>query len=50
MNDDDDDDDDYCIIKQLNNYFKTTDETKSFKETLILVNIGILDIVMTIKN
>ena len=42
-NDDDDDDDDddsnddnkdedYYILKQLNNYFKTIDETKSFKE------------------
>ena len=48
--DDDDDDDDYYIIKQLSNYFKTIDETKSFKETLILMNIGILDIAMTIKN
>ena len=48
--DDDDDDDDYHIIKQLSNYFKTIDETKSFKETLILMNIGILDIAMTIKN
>ena len=46
-NDDDDDDvsesesenendkdDEYCIIKQLNNYFKTIDETKSFKEQI----------------
>ena len=42
-NDDDDDDDDdedkdkddnYYIIKQLNNYFKATDETKSFKEQI----------------
>ena len=32
--DDDDDDDDYYIIKQLNNYFKTTDETKSIKEQI----------------
>ena len=32
--DDDDDDDDYYIIKQLNNYFKTIDETKSFKEQI----------------
>ena len=37
-NDDDDDsnddnkDEDYYILKQLNNYFKTIDETKSFKE------------------
>ena len=30
-NDDDDDhDEQYYIIKQLNNYFKTIDETKSF--------------------
>ena len=34
MNDDDDDDNDYCIIKQLNNYLKTIDETKSFKEQI----------------
>ena len=27
-------DDDYYIIKQLNNYFKTIDETKSFKEQI----------------
>ena len=36
-NDDDDDDDhdeQYYIIKQLNNYFKTTDETKSLKEQI----------------
>ena len=35
-NDDDDDDHDekYYIIKQLNNYFKTTDETKSFEEQI----------------
>ena len=42
-NDDEDDgesenendkDDDYYIIKQLNNYFKTIDETKSFKEQI----------------
>ena len=39
-NDDDDDDEDkdkddnYYIIKQLNNYFKATDETKSFKEQI----------------
>ena len=38
--DDDDDDDDhdhdaqYYIIKQLNNYFKTTDKTKSFEEQI----------------
>ena len=34
MNDDDDYDDDYYIIKQLNNHFKTIDETKSFKEQI----------------
>ena len=37
VNDDDDDDDkdeDYYIIKQLNNYFKTIDETKSFEEQI----------------
>ena len=28
------DDDDYYIIKQLNNYFKTNNETKSFKEQI----------------
>ena len=28
------DDDDYNIIKQLNNYFETIDETKSFKEQI----------------
>ena len=37
-NNDDDDDDDhdeqYYIIKQLNNYFKTIDETKSLKEQI----------------
>ena len=36
-NDDDDDDDhdeQYYIIKQLNNYFKTIDETKSLKEQI----------------
>ena len=32
--DDDDDDDDYCIIKQLNNYFKTIDKTNSLKEQI----------------
>ena len=32
--DDDDNDDDYYIIKQLNNYFKTIDETKSLKEQI----------------
>ena len=31
---DDDGDDDYYIIKQLNNYFKTIDETKSLKEQI----------------
>ena len=35
VNDDvNDDDDDYYIIKQLNNYFKTNDETKSLKEQI----------------
>ena len=35
VNDDNDnDDDDYYIIKQLNNYFKTIDETKSLKEQI----------------
>ena len=35
VNDDDDDkDEDYYIIKQLNNYFKTIDETKSFEEQI----------------
>ena len=35
VNDDDvNDDDDYYIIKQLNNYFKTIDETKSLKEQI----------------
>ena len=40
-NDDDDDDDDdddhdeqYYIIKQLNNYFKSIDKTKSLKEQI----------------
>ena len=34
-NDDDDDhDEQYYIIKQLNNYFKTIDETKSLKEQI----------------
>ena len=39
-NDDDDDDDpdnhdeQYYIIKQLTNYFKTTDKTKSFEEQI----------------
>ena len=42
VNDDDDDDDDdkdedYYIIKQLNNYFKTTDETKSFEGQIELL-------------
>ena len=32
--DDDDNDDDYYLIKQLNNYFKKIDETKSFKEQI----------------
>ena len=31
---DDDGDDDYYIIKQLNNYFKAIDETKSLKEQI----------------
>ena len=35
VNDNDvNDDDDYYIIKQLNNYFKTIDETKSLKEQI----------------
>ena len=39
MNDDDEDDhedhdEDYYIIKQLNNYFKAINETKSFKEQI----------------
>ena len=38
VNDDDDDDDndteDYYIIKQLNNYYKTIDKTKSLKEQI----------------
>ena len=40
VNDDDDHDDDhdgYYIIKQLNNYFKTIDETKSFKEQIEII-------------
>ena len=52
-----DHDEDYYIIKQLNNYFKTNDETKSFKqqiETLktkdFLMNCGISDVSMAIKN
>ena len=32
--DDDDDDEDYYIINQVNNYFKTIDETKSFEEQI----------------
>ena len=32
--DDDDHDEQYYIIKQLNNYFKTIDETKSLKEQI----------------
>ena len=32
--DDDDDDEDYYIINQVNNYFKTSDETKSFEEQI----------------
>ena len=40
VNDDDnDDDDDYYIIKQLNNYFKTIDERKSFKEQIETLKI-----------
>ena len=39
-----DKDDDYYIIKQLNNYFKTIDETKSFKEQIeTLKTKGFLD-------
>ena len=38
VNDDDDEnkekDEDYYITKQLNNYFKTIDETKSFEEQI----------------
>ena len=38
VNDNDDEDkdkdDDYYKMKQLNNYFKTIDETKSFKEQI----------------
>ena len=52
-----DKDDDYYIIKQLNNYFKTIDETKSFEEQIeilktkeFLDEIGILDIIMAIEN
>ena len=59
VNDDDDDDkdEDYYIIKQSNNYFKTTDETKSFEEQreilkkeIFYMNIGIWDMIMMIKN
>ena len=32
--DDDDDDEDHYIINQVNNYFKTIDETKSFEEQI----------------
>ena len=35
--DDDDKDEDYYIIKQLNNYFKTIDKTKSFEEQIELL-------------
>ena len=35
--DDDDKDEDYYIKKQLNNYFKTIDETKSFEEQIELL-------------
>ena len=42
--DDDDNDDDYYLIKQLNNYFKKSDETKSFKEQIeILKTIDFLN-------
>ena len=44
-------------IKQLNNYFKTIKETKSFEEQIellkkeiIQMNIGMRDIIMVIKN
>ena len=46
VNDDDDDDHDeqYYIIKQLNNYFKTIDETQSLKEQIeILKHRDFLD-------
>ena len=33
----DDDDEQYYIIKQLNNYFKTIDETKSFEEQIEII-------------
>ena len=36
-NDDDDNDEDYYIINQLNNYFKTIDETKSFEGQIELL-------------
>ena len=46
-----------CKIKQLNNWFKTIDETKSFEEQIeilktkeFLDEIGILDIIMAIEN
>ena len=59
--DDDDDDDDHdeqnYKIKQLNNYFKAIDETKSFEEQkeilkkeISQMNIGMMSIIMTIKN
>ena len=55
--DDDDKDEDYYIIKQLNNYFKTIDETKSFEEQIELLKkiyfldeYCIWDIIMMIKN
>ena len=45
------------MIMQLNNYFKTIDEIKSFEEQIELLkketfqmNIGIWDIIMMIKN
>ena len=34
-----DKDDEYDIIKQLNSYFKTIDETKSFKEQIEILKI-----------
>ena len=50
-------DEQYYNIKQLNNYFRTTDETKSFEEQIEILkkeifqmNIGMRDIIMTIKN
>ena len=54
---DDDKEEEYYKIKQINNGFKTIDKIKSFevqieilKKKIFLMNVGMMNIIMTIKN